>query len=111
MRALQAYLIAGWLLLFALTVRAVMALGLAGGEVFLSDFAQPWRAQFNTDFTLYALPITAWVFWREASWLTGLLCALGTLAGGVFTLRYLLVASVRARGDLRCLLLGRHWRA
>lgn len=108
MKLLQGYLVIAWVLLAILTGLAIADSGLEGGRVFLTDFASPWRAQFNTDFTLYALPIAAWVLWREQSKLVGLLCALGTLAGGVFTLLYVLVATFRSRGDVRRLLLGHH---
>jgi hypothetical protein len=108
MRLLQVYLVTAWLLLVGVTAHAVMSLGLDGGNIFLTDFAQPWRAQFNTDFTLHVLPIAAWIIWREPSKIVGLLCAVGAIAGGVFTLPYLLIATIRARGDLRRLLLGKH---
>lgn len=105
---LRAYLVLGWLLLAGVTVWAVSSLGLEGGKVFFDDFAHAWRAQFYTDFLLHVLPITAWVFWRERSKTVGLLCALGTTLGGVFTLLYLLAATYRAEGDVRRLLLGHH---
>jgi hypothetical protein len=107
---LRGYLIVAWLALVAVTAHAVMVLGVEGGNVFLTDFAQPWRAQFNTDFMLHVLPVAAWILWREPSKPVGLLCAIGTMAGGLFTLLYLLVASFRAQGDVRQLLLGKHWK-
>lgn len=105
---LRGYLALGWLLLMAVTAWAVSSLGLDGGKVFFHDFAHAWRAQFYTDFLLHVFPITAWVVWREPSRAVGLLCGIGTLFGGVFTLLYLLVATYRAGGDARRLLLGRH---
>lgn len=105
---LRGYLILGWLLLAGITAWAVTTLGLEGGKVFFSDFAHAWRASFYTDFLLHVLPIAAWVFWREPSKPVGLLCALGTTMGGLFTLVYLLVASYRSGGDVRRLLLGHH---
>ncbi|MFA5939479.1 MAG: hypothetical protein WC809_09020 [Sinimarinibacterium sp.] len=108
MTLLRGYLIVGWVLLIGITGWAVATLGLDGANVFLSDYAHAWRAQFYTDFLLHVAPITAWVYWRESSKLTGLLCALGTLMGGVFTLVYLLVATYRAGGVPRRLLLGHH---
>ena len=111
MNLLRGFLIIGWLLLVAVTFNAITALGLDGGKVFIEDFAQPWRAQFNTDFLLHVLPITAWVFWREQSKLTGLLCAVGTTFGGVFTLLYLFITTFREQGDIRRVLLGNHYTA
>jgi hypothetical protein len=109
MGLLRGYLVVAWVLLAAITAHAVMTLGAAGGNVFFTDFSQPWRAQFYTDFTLHVLPIAAWMIWREQSKVVGILCAVGAAAGGLFTLLYLLVATYRARGDVRALLLGRHW--
>jgi len=108
MNVLRGFLILGWLLLAAVTARAVAMHGLEGGNVFFSDFAHGWRAQFYTDFLLHVVPIAAWVYWREASKLTGALCVLGTLSGGLFTLLYVLVATYRADGDARRLMLGCH---
>lgn len=105
---LRAYLILGWLLLGGITVWAISSLGLDGGKVFFDDFAHAWRAQFYTDFLLHVVPVTAWVVWREPSRTVGLLCGLGTLFGGMFTLLYLLAATYRAGGDPRKLMLGRH---
>ncbi len=109
MNLLRGYLVAAWLLLAAVTVYAVRTLGLDGGNVFFSDFAHPWRAQFYTDFLMHIVPIAVWIFWRESSRAVGVLCAIGALSGGLFTLLYLLVATFRAGGDPRRLVLGRHW--
>jgi hypothetical protein len=112
MKALQGYFVVAWIVLAYVSTHAIASQGLDGGNVFITDFAHPWRAQFNTDFTLWAVPTAVWVFWRHASWLLGLLCAVATLAlGGMFLMPYLLVASIRAHGDARRLLLGAHWPA
>jgi peptidoglycan biosynthesis protein MviN/MurJ (putative lipid II flippase) len=108
MGLLRGYLILAWLLLGGITAWAVTTLGFDAGKVFFSDFAHAWRAQTNTDFLLHVVPIAAWVYWRERSKAVGLLCALGTSMGGVFTLLYLLVATYRAEGDVQRLLLGHH---
>jgi len=108
MTLLRGYLVLGWLLLAGITAWALATLGADGGKVFFSDFAHPWRASFYTDFLLHVIPVAAWVYWRERSRAVGLLCALGTVMGGLFTLGYLLVATYRAEGDVRRLLLGQH---
>jgi hypothetical protein len=100
----------GWVVLFFFSVRAVSTMGLgAAGAVFVGDFAHPWRAQFNTDFSLYLLMAAAWMVYRARSPWVGLIWAvLAINLGGLFTLAYLLVASVQAKGDTRLVLLGRH---
>jgi hypothetical protein len=108
MTLLRAYLILGWLLLAGITAWALTTVGPDGGKVFFTDFTDPWRASFNTDFLLHVIPFTAWVIWREPSKAVGLLCGIGTLFGGMFTLIYLLVATYQAGGDARKLMLGKH---
>lgn len=108
MNLLRGYLILGWLLLAGITAWAVSALGADGGMVFFSDFTHAWRASFYTDFLLHVVPIALWIYWREPSKWVGLLCALGAALGGLFTLIYVLVATYRADGDARRLLLGKH---
>ena len=108
MQGLRGFLIAIWVVLLAVSWRAVAELGLAGGDVFLSDFSHPWRAQFNTDLLLHLLLIAVWVVWREPSKLVGAACAVLCAFGGIFTFAYLFVAILRSGGDARVLLLGRH---
>ncbi len=99
-----------WLGLLLVSVRAVRQMGAGtAGEVFFADFAHPWRAQFNTDFAIHLLLVAAWMVYRARSWVTGLLCAFCAVSfGGLFTLAYLIVASFRAGGNPRTMLLGHH---
>ena len=108
MRRLWLFLVAGWLLIAAVTLSALLSQGLVSGiETFLSDLRHPWRAQFYADLELQLLIFAAWVVWREASLTRGLAFAAATmLLGALFTLAYLLAASVKAKGDVRALLLG-----
>jgi len=105
---LRAALIAGWLLIAAVTVWALGSLGLVAGiETFFSDLRHPWRAQFYADLELQLLVFAAWVVWREERWAHGLSFAVATmLLGALFTLAYLLAGSIKAKGDVRTLLLG-----
>ena len=80
-----------------------------GGNIFFTDFSHPWRAQFNTDFSIHLFLMAAWIAYREPRRLLGaMLAVLSVLGGGAISLLYILVASYRARGDVRALLLGRH---
>lgn len=111
MNLVRLLLLIGWALLAFITWRAIALLGSDGSYIFLSDFSQPWRAQFYTDFILHVMLVAGWVVWREPSKVVGAFCALGCLAGGALvTLLYVLVASYRAGGDSRILLLGKHAR-
>jgi hypothetical protein len=108
MKAFNVLVIILWLLIVGITWRALHALGSDGGMVFVSDFSHPWRAQFNTDFSIHLLLFAIWVFWREKSKIVGLVAALLCVLGGMFTLLYLLLAAYRAQGDVKKLLLGVH---
>ena len=104
-------LAAAWVVIFWVSFQAVSRMGFgAAGDVFVGDFAHPWRAQFNGDFAIHLLLVAAWMIYRSKSWIVGLVCAaLAINLGGVFTLAYLLAVSFRTDGDIRKLLLG--WRA
>ena len=100
-------LILGWLVVAGVTVWAVESLGLPRGlETFLSDLRHPWRAQFYADLELHLLLFAGWIVWREHSRMRGLAFAAATmLLGALFTLPYLLAASLKAP-DMRSLVLG-----
>lgn len=108
MNALKALVAILWILLLGITFYAIQTLGSAGGMVFITDFQHPWRAQFNTDFSIHIVLFIAWVIWREKSKGLGVLFGALSLMGGLFTLPYLLVAIHRANGDPKKLLLGAH---
>ncbi len=101
-------LLLGWFALAAVTVWALLELGLlALPQTMIADLRHPWRAQLYLDLELQLLVFAAWAVWRERSLGLGLACAAATmLLGALFTLPYLLVAGIRAKGDVRALLLG-----
>lgn len=108
MQGFRVFVVIGWTVLLAVTLRAVAAMGMGAGTVFFTDFSQPWRAQFNTDLSLHLLLFAVWVFWREHSKLVGIACAVLCAFGGIFTLLYLFVSLQRSKGDVRALVLGSH---
>ena len=108
MKGLKLFLIGGWVFIAAITVWAAAEMGVAAGAAtFVGDLGHPWRAQFYADLELHLLLLAAWIVWRDRSLALGLVCAAATmLLGALFTLPYLLFASVEARGDAAALLLG-----
>ncbi len=98
-----------WAVLVVITLRAFQQLGLDGANVFISDFAHPWRAQFYADFSVHVVLVVLWIIYREPRLWAGVICAaLAGVFGSVFTLAYIFIATFRANGDARTLLLGGH---
>lgn len=104
----RALLLIVWAVVAAVTAWALLELGLpAAAQTFLSDLGHPWRAQFYADLEAHLLLLGAWMIYRERLPLVGVACAIATLLlGALFSLLYVLVASIRAKGDMRRLLLG-----
>ncbi|HYG29633.1 MAG TPA: hypothetical protein VD887_05390 [Allosphingosinicella sp.] len=108
MAMLRIFLILGWIAIAGVTVAAMTSLGVSGFiETVLEDLRHPWRLQVYVDFELHLLLVAGWIAWRERPLGIGLVCAAATLVlGALFTLPYLLFATVRAEGSARRLLLG-----
>lgn len=110
MAIFRTLLLALWIFLWILVIRACIDLGLGASWVFVTDFAHPWRAMLNSDFSVHLLLIAAWIVYRERSPVVGVVCALlALLLGMPFTLMYILVTTYREGGDMRRVLLGRHF--
>ena len=108
MTAQRLLILSGWLGISGVTLWALAARGLlALPQTIVADLRHPWRAQLYLDLELQLLVFAAWVVWRERSRPVGIACAAATmLLGALFTLPYLIAASIRAKGDVRRLLLG-----
>jgi len=76
--------------------------------IFFGDMAGlTWPGQFNLDFLFFLLLASLWLAWRHHFTPGGILLALIAVFGGMlFLSAYLLIASVRARGDMKIVLLG-----
>ena len=95
-------------IIFAVTFGAIADSGLNWPRVFLGDlFAINWRSQFNADLVIHLALVGAWVAWREGFSLKGSIYGIFCVIwGGMFTFPYVLLASYRAKGDLRLIFLG-----
>jgi hypothetical protein len=104
----RAFLLIVWAAVAGVTLWALVERGLLSApRTFLSDLAHPWRAQFYADLEAHLLLLGAWMICRERRTLVGAACAAATLLlGALFSLPYVLIASIRAKGDIRRLLLG-----
>ena len=100
-------------LMFAvLTIYTVLVIGAEGWNllgVFFADMAKmQWPGQFNLDFMLMLTLSGLWVAWRHQFSAAGL--GLGVLAffgGALFLSIYLLIQTLRTKGDMRVVLLGK----
>ncbi|MDX6259520.1 MAG: hypothetical protein QOH84_1208 [Kribbellaceae bacterium] len=106
MTAFRTALVVAWLVIGGVTVNAISTLGVAGGKLFITDFAHPWRAQFNGDFSVYLLLMMGWIAYRERKPLRAVVLALPVVLGSLYTLPYIFVATFRANGRFDVLLLG-----
>lgn len=77
--------------------------------IFFGDIASlTWPGQFNFDFLCFLLLSGLWLAWRHHFSFGGILLGLAGIFGGIMLLApYLLLASYRANGDIKGLLLGR----
>ncbi len=77
--------------------------------VFFGDMAaMAWPGQFNFDFFTFLLLSGLWLAWRHHFSAAGLaLSVAGVLGGMLFLSAYLLIASIRAKGDIAETMLGR----
>ena len=77
-------------------------------SVFFADIvAMNWSGQFNSDFTGFLALSALWLAWRHDFSPAGLALGVRGFFGGMMALTlYLFVASGRANGDAKVLLLG-----
>jgi hypothetical protein len=111
MTLFRAALVIAWLALGWITLQAGQQLGLdKAGDFFFGDMAHPWRAQFNVDFGFHLLLVAAWMIWSASNRALGLLFGLLAVTGGaMFTLAYLFVQTFRTDGNIKAVILGRHY--
>lgn len=109
MAAFRALLLALWLCIATYTAIVVANWGFDLFPIFFGDIAKMgWPGQFNLDFTSLLTLSALWVAWRHDFSGAGLgLALLAFFGGGFFLTAYLLVLSVRTKGDITELLLGR----
>jgi hypothetical protein len=66
-----------------------------------------WQGQFNMDFMSFLALSAIWVSWRHQFSAGGLVLGVIAFFGGmIFLAPYLIWASLKAKGDVRVLLLG-----
>ena len=108
MIAFRTFLMAIFLVIAGYTFVVVSNHGMNLLPVFFGNMARmQWPGQFNLDFMCMLLLSGLWVSWRHQFSVAGVVLGLVAVFGGaLFLSAYLLVASFRAKGDIRALLLG-----
>lgn len=108
MAAFRAFLVAMFVVIAGYTLVVASNHGTNLLPVFFGDMAaMEWPGQFNLDFMCMLLLSGLWVSWRHRFSAAGLVLGLIAVFGGaLFLSAYLLVASIRAKGDVGALLLG-----
>ena len=108
MTAFRALLIAIFASIVIYTVAVSAEHGMGLFPIFFGDIAEVgWPGQFNLDFLGMLIFSGFWMAWRNDFTPVGLLLGLcGLFLGAPFLSLYLLVLSVRTRGDVARMLLG-----
>jgi hypothetical protein len=108
MLGFRVFMVAIFLSLVAYTAVTISNHGWNLLPVFFGDMrAMTWPGQFNFDFMSFLLLSGLWVSWRHKFSLAGIaLGAVAVFGGMLFLSLYLLVVSVRAKGNVEELLLG-----
>lgn len=109
MGAFQIYLAAIFVCIFGYTAIVSANHGFGLFEVFFGDIAaMGWPGQFNVDFTSFLMLSAIWLAWRHHFSPVGMALGLmGFFGGGLFLSVYLFLASLRSKGDMKELLLGK----
>jgi hypothetical protein len=110
MTLLRTYLFTSTLFIFAASIYVAITAGINWPAVSFGDLLNlDWRSHINVDFLLHLCLFAIWVAWREGftpnGFLFGFLCI---VLGAMFGCPYLLMATYKANGDLKAMLLGVH---
>lgn len=82
-------------------------------ESFISPFYgimldATWQSHFNVDLFLFSVAFGGWCIYREKSKLVGIVIGIfSILFGGVFAFLYLLICSIRTKGNLHVFFNGK----
>jgi hypothetical protein len=101
-------LVAMWTVLVIYTGLVIAGHGMTLMPIFFGDIAKlGWPGQFNLDFMCFLTLSALWTAWRGGFSAGSLALAVVAFFGGAgFLLPFLLILTIRARGDMAAVLLG-----
>ena len=110
MTFLRTFLVTSTLLIFAVSIYAIATMGINWPAIYFDDLLKlDWRSQFDTDLLILLCLLAIWIVWREGFTLKGFLFGfLSLFIGCMFSGPYLLLATYKAKGEAKMLLLGVH---
>ncbi len=89
----------------ALTVNAISFQGI---NLFKYAVLTGWQGQFNFDFLCYLILSALWIVWRHNFSIQGILLGLiASVAGILFFAPYILILSLKTKGNIKELLIGK----
>jgi hypothetical protein len=105
----RVFLLMIFITIFGYTTVVVSNHGMGLLPVFFGDMAKMgWPGQFNLDFMCFLALSALWLSWRHHFSLIGIILGLaGFFGGSLFLSAYLLIESIRVKGDVKALLLGK----
>lgn len=110
MNAMKILLVIATVVIYTLTIAAIMTQGWNWPYVAIIDLlALNWRTQFDFDFIIHLLLLACWIVWREgANAKAYMLGFLSIIMGGMFSFPYITFAIYKAKAEPKALLLGIH---
>jgi hypothetical protein len=110
MKILRYSLVLSTIIIYLFTVIAIKGYGFNWPAIAISDLVSlNWRSQFDIDFLIHLLLLATWVVWREGATARAYLYGfLSVVLGGMFSFPYILYISIKAKGDVKTMLLGTH---
>jgi hypothetical protein len=108
MNAFRILLVGSFAMIFIYTMMVFSNADLGLVDQALTDLkAKNWAGQFDLDFLIYIFFVALWLLWRHDFKPVGWLMVLGSFGGSLFMAPYLLIASIKADGDVKEVLLGK----
>lgn len=96
------------IMFFSMLIYTIQVINIQGLLFLKYAVLTGWQGQFNYDFSCYLLLSAFWIIWRHNFTFKGILLGLIASVGGVlFFAPYLFIISLKTKGDMKELLIGK----